>query len=254
MVVESTSHWEWLGDGLMEAGYRGHLANPAAMQQYSGLQYPDAHADARWLAHLLRLGVFPEGYIYPKAEQAVREVLRKRAPWVRQPTAHVLSVQNLLTRNTGARFGAKRIDEFTPSELEGGLPEAAQILAVTSRLAVLPGLRQQITTLEKTVQKRLQPPPPTCSCRPSRAAGRFWPRRSCWKRALWAASLPWATTFRPAGGWGAQKSVTASGQVRATAKMATRLSSGPLWKRPSLRSVSGQRCNGCINANRPRAT
>ena len=36
VVVESTYNWYWLVDGLMEAGYRIHLANPAAMQQYSG--------------------------------------------------------------------------------------------------------------------------------------------------------------------------------------------------------------------------
>jgi transposase len=38
VVVESTYNWYWLVDGLMEAGYRVHLANPAAMQQYSGLK------------------------------------------------------------------------------------------------------------------------------------------------------------------------------------------------------------------------
>jgi transposase len=38
VVVESTSNWYWLVDGLMEAAYRVHLANPAAMQQYSGLK------------------------------------------------------------------------------------------------------------------------------------------------------------------------------------------------------------------------
>jgi transposase len=38
VVVESTSHWYWLVDGLMEAGDRVHLANPAAMQPYSGLK------------------------------------------------------------------------------------------------------------------------------------------------------------------------------------------------------------------------
>jgi transposase len=36
----------------MEAGYRGHLANPAAMQQYNGLQYTDDYSDAHWLAHV----------------------------------------------------------------------------------------------------------------------------------------------------------------------------------------------------------
>jgi transposase len=61
LVVESTYNWYWLVDGLMDAGYWVHLANPAAIQQYSGLKYTDDHADAHWLAHLLRLGVLPEG-------------------------------------------------------------------------------------------------------------------------------------------------------------------------------------------------
>jgi hypothetical protein len=38
VVVESTDNWYWLVDGVMEADYRVHLANPAAMQQYSGLK------------------------------------------------------------------------------------------------------------------------------------------------------------------------------------------------------------------------
>jgi transposase len=125
VVVESTDNWYWLVDGLMEASYRVHLANPTAIQQYNGLKYTNDHSDARWLAHLLRLGVVPEGYIYPKTERAVRDVLRKRTHLARQHTAHVLSVQNLMVRNTGARFGAKRIDECTPSERAGMLPEAA---------------------------------------------------------------------------------------------------------------------------------
>jgi len=48
VVVESTSNWYWLVDGLMEANYRVHLANPAAIQQYNGLKDTDDHSDARW--------------------------------------------------------------------------------------------------------------------------------------------------------------------------------------------------------------
>jgi len=155
VVVESTYNWYGLVDGLMEADYRVHLAHPAAMQQYNGLKYTDDHSDARWLAHLLRLGVLPEGYIYPKATRAVRDLLRKRAHLVRQHTANVLSVQNILVRNTGARLNLTRIRELTKSDLAGLLPEPDQVLAVTSSLAVLDCLSQQIKTLERTVHQRL---------------------------------------------------------------------------------------------------
>jgi transposase len=143
----------------MEAGYRVHLANPAAIQQYSGLKYTDDHSDARWLAHLLRLGVLPEGYIYPKAERAVRDLLRKRAHLVRQHTSNVLSVQNIMVRNTGGRLSIKRIRELTKQEIEGLLPEVDQVLAVTSSLAVLDCLSQQIKTLEQAIHKRLKHTP-----------------------------------------------------------------------------------------------
>src|SRR5499425_3510229 len=159
VVVESTYNWYWLVDGLMEADYRVHLANPAAMQQYSGLKQTDDHSDARWLAHLLRLGVLPQGYIYPKADRAVRDVLRKRAHLVRQHTANVLSVQNIMARNTGARFSVKRMQELTKQELTTLLADETQVLAVTSSLVVLDCLQQQIKTLEKTVHKRLQHTP-----------------------------------------------------------------------------------------------
>src|SRR5919202_2283065 len=159
LVVESTYNWYWLVDGLMEASYRVHLANPAAMQQYSGLKYTDDRSDARWLAHFLRLGVFREGYLYPKAPRAVRDLLRKRAHLVRQHTANVLSVQNIMARNTGARFSGKRIQELTKQELTTLLADETQVLAVTSSLVVLDCLRHQIKTLEKTVHKNLHHTP-----------------------------------------------------------------------------------------------
>lgn len=67
VVIESTFNWYWLVDGLMEAGYRVHLANTTAIKKYEGLKYSGDFADAAYLAQLLRLGLLPEGYIYPRA-------------------------------------------------------------------------------------------------------------------------------------------------------------------------------------------
>jgi transposase len=159
VVVESTYNWYWLVDGLMDADYRVHLANPAAMQQYSGLKHSDDHSDARWLAHLLRLGVLPQGHIYPKAQRAVRDVLRTRAHLVRHQTSHVLSVQNILARNTGGRFSVKQIHQLSPSDLVELLPEPEQVLAVTSSLTVMACLGQQIKALEQAVRTRLKHTP-----------------------------------------------------------------------------------------------
>ncbi len=108
---------------------------------------------------MLRRGVLPEGSIYPKAERAVRDVLRKRSHMVHQHTSHVLSVQNILVRNTGRRFGVKHIHHVNNKDREALLPEASQVLAVLSSLQLMACLSQQIKTLEQAVRKHLKHTP-----------------------------------------------------------------------------------------------
>lgn len=67
----------------MDAGYRVHLANTTAIKKYEGLKYREDFADAAYLAQLLRLGLLPEGYIYPREERAGRDLGRKRMQLVR---------------------------------------------------------------------------------------------------------------------------------------------------------------------------
>jgi transposase len=91
--VESTYSWYWLVDGLMEAGFPVCLAHTGVMAQYAGLKYSNDLSDARYLAHLLRLGILPTGYIYPKEERGLRDLLRRCLLLVRQKTLHHLSLQ-----------------------------------------------------------------------------------------------------------------------------------------------------------------
>jgi transposase len=156
VVVESTFNWYWLVDGLMEAGYRMHLANTAAIQQYGGLKYTDDRSDARWLAHLLRLGLLPEGYIYPKEERAVRDLLRKRGQLVRQKVSQILSIENLFSRNKGSRLSADRIRTVSEAEVDQLLPQADLALAVKSNLSVYRCLVEEISRLEKVVKERMK--------------------------------------------------------------------------------------------------
>jgi transposase len=156
IVVESTYNWYWLVDGLMEQGYKVHLANTAAIQQYEGLKYTDDHSDARWLAHLLRLGVLPEGHIYPRAERPVRDLLRKRSQLVRHRMMNLLSVHNLMTRNTASSLSAKEVKGLDVQQIEELLPDADLALAVKANLAVMLSADQQVQLLEQTVLQRVE--------------------------------------------------------------------------------------------------
>lgn len=156
IVVESTYNWYWLVDGLMERGYRVHLANTAAIQQYNGLKYTDDDSDARWLAHLLRLGVLPQGYIYPREQRPVRDLLRKRSQLVRQRTANLLSIQNLITRNTGTSISANRIKALDSRGVDKLLPDRELALAVKANLSVMSSADEQTEILEQTITQRVK--------------------------------------------------------------------------------------------------
>ena len=103
VVVESTYNWYWLVDGLMDAGYRVHLAHPTAIRKYEGLKRSGDVADAAYLAQLLRLWLLAEGYIYPREQRGARDLARKRMQLVRyhQRVEAVLPASRSMVRGEG---------------------------------------------------------------------------------------------------------------------------------------------------------
>ena len=74
---------------------------------------------------------------------------------VRQHTANVLRVHNILARHTGARCSVQRMHALTKQDLTRLLAEEPQGLAVTRSLVVVDGLRHQSTRLDQSVHQRL---------------------------------------------------------------------------------------------------
>jgi len=157
IAVESTYNWYWLVDALMEEGYKVHLANPAAIQQYWGLKHEDDKHDAFGLAEMLRLGILPEGYIYPKEARPVRDLLRKRGQLVRLRTALILSLQNIFIRNSGVRVKVNDVKGVREDRISGLLGESED-LALAGRVSkeTIDYLTYQIHQIEKVVEKRVR--------------------------------------------------------------------------------------------------
>jgi transposase len=156
VAVESTYNWYWMVDGLMEACYRVHLVNTAAVRTYEGIKHTNDWTDAVWLAHLLRLGLLPQGYIYPAAQRPVRDLLRKRSQLVRQRTAQLLSLGNILTRTTGVRVNRTELKELTLEEVGERLSQPQVALSADCSLQVAWTLDKQIDRIEQEVQTQLK--------------------------------------------------------------------------------------------------
>jgi transposase len=104
----------------------------------------------------LRLGILPEGYLYPKEHRGVRDLLRKRMQRVQQRTPNLLSIQTQSVRSTGQTWKATRIKRLSCEEVEEEVLDEPLSLAITSNLTVMQCLEAQIRKLEKVVKGQVQ--------------------------------------------------------------------------------------------------
>ena len=156
IAVESTYNWYWVVDTLREAGYRVHLANPSAIQRYSGLKYTDDQHDAFWLAEMLRLGILPEGYMYPK-EDPIRDLLRKRGHLVKLRTSLIISLQNIISRNCGVRLNVNKVKELKKNQVSP-LLEANDDLALAGDVSkeAIDFLTRKIRKIEGVIVEKVE--------------------------------------------------------------------------------------------------
>ena len=160
VVVESTYNWYWLVDALMEEGYRVHLANPAAMKQYEGIKYLSDRHDAFWLANMLKLGILPEGYIYPRQTRGIRDLLRQRSRFVVQRTSLKHTLQQVYCNYTGAKLNNNAIHQMQVDEIRSTLPEDSALCdQVQSLLSVIRFLEERIKAIETRVLSQVEAGP-----------------------------------------------------------------------------------------------
>lgn len=151
LVVESTYNWYWLVDGLQDQGFDVRLANTVAIKQYEGIKHTNDATDARYLAQLLRLGILPEGHIYPKQQRAVRDLLRRRLLLVRQRVQQHLSLQSLIARHSGIRLPALKIKQLTSDSLDNYLVQPAALTSARIFLEQMLSLTGSIKQVELAV-------------------------------------------------------------------------------------------------------
>ena len=156
VVVESTYNWYWLVDGLMEHGYKIHLANPSAVKQYEGLKHTDDKWDSFWLAHMRRLCILPEGYIYPKKDRAVRDLLRRRLLFVRHRTSNILSLQSMITRNLGSNMSGNAIKKLNEADADELFDCPNLAFMAKNNIAAIAFLDKTIKGIERQVKSQVK--------------------------------------------------------------------------------------------------
>ena len=151
VAVESTYNWYWLVDGLQSLKYPVVLANPAGMQQYSGIKHADDTNDAFFLAELLRLKILPTGHIYDAQLRPVRDLLRRRMTLVHQRTALMLSFKSLYTRTTGQEMTLGQLKALEIKEAQDLYDHPANQMIAGMQIRHIEQLTESIDKIEKVV-------------------------------------------------------------------------------------------------------
>ncbi len=156
VVVESTYNWYWLVDGLRDDGYKVHLANPAAIRQYEGLKRTDDKWDSFWLAHMKRLGILAEGYIYPKEDRPVRDMLRRRLLFIKNRTSQMLSFQSMVTRNLGFKISNNQIKKLKEDDARKLFDSPNLAFLAGSHVAAINFLTDTIKGIEREIESQVK--------------------------------------------------------------------------------------------------
>jgi len=142
--------WYWLADLCAKEKIPFVLGHALAMKHISKSKSKSDRIDAAKLAGLLRGGLFPMAYVYPKAKRQTRDLLRRRSFFVRQRSqliAHIVNTNsqfNLPPLAKKLTYAANRTEEIA-----GRFTDPSTRLMIEADLALIDDYDAQIARLER---------------------------------------------------------------------------------------------------------
>lgn len=150
-VVESTFNWYWLVDGLREAGVEVCLAHTLGLSMITGAKVKTDRRDALMLAKLLRAGMIPKAYIYPKKTRPIRDLLRKRMKVTSLRAREYASLRKLLYRQGIAEHNRNGIKRVIEEDLEMWFRDRRIELSAKHELRRIRFYTEQINEMERMI-------------------------------------------------------------------------------------------------------
>jgi transposase len=98
----------------------------------------------------------PEGYIYPKEQRAVRDLLRRRLFFVRHRTANILSLQSTITRNLGIKMSNNDIKKLEMDDANNLFDSPDLVFMAKNNISTIKHLGRIIKGIEKKVKPNVQ--------------------------------------------------------------------------------------------------
>jgi transposase len=146
--------WYWLADLCEDQSIPFVLGHALAMKAIHKSKVKNDKVDAAKLAALLRGGLFPMAYVYPRGKRQTRDLLRRRSFFVRQRAqliAHIVNTNsqfNLPPLTKKLTYAANRTDDFAER-----FEHPSTRLSVEADLALIDSYQEQVAELERHLVK-----------------------------------------------------------------------------------------------------
>lgn len=149
--VECMFAWYWLADLCEAESIPFVLGHALYMKAIHGAKTKSDKIDAGKIAGLLRGGLFPQAYVYPKELRETRDLLRRRTFLVRQRAQFLAHVQNTNSQYNLPDFAKKlsyQGNRTDVDELVRRFPHESVRMSMRADLAMIDQLDAQVKQLE----------------------------------------------------------------------------------------------------------
>ena len=146
--------WYWLADLCEREQIPFVLGHALAMKLIHGSKAKNDRLDARKIAGLLKGGLFPPAYVYPKAKRDTRDLLRRRSFFVRQRAQLIAHIQNTNSQYNLPPFPKKLTYKGNRTDdIAQRFEHPSTRLSITADLTLIEAYDEQIAELETHLVK-----------------------------------------------------------------------------------------------------
>jgi transposase len=152
--VECMFAWYWLADLCEDEAIPFTLGHALYMKAIHGGKSKNDRIDAAKIAGLLRGGMFPMAYVYPRAKRATRDLMRRRCFFVNQRSqliAHIVNTNSQYNHpalTARLSYAGNRSEDFADR-----FTDPATQVSIRADLKLIDNYDAQIDEIERVVLK-----------------------------------------------------------------------------------------------------
>ncbi len=148
VAVECIFTWYWVADLCAQEGIAFVLGHALYMKAIHGGKGKNDKIDARKIAVLLRGGMLPMAYVYPRAMRATRDLLRRRRHFMRKRPELLTHTQNTASQYLLPTFDKKLAYKGNRTDVADRFTDPEVRKSIETNVALLDHYDRLLTDLE----------------------------------------------------------------------------------------------------------